>query len=274
MSVSLLYQLIQQIEYKTNLHIVVLFFKDYGNTACKLPSDHQIHATPICDSFKRLSSQSYSRCLRCRNFVIKKTMKTKTAFGAHCVNGIYEYTHPVLIEDDVAAIIFIGNISDGEDSLRKMRKKAKGQPLPLDSLEQDFSPELCRSVSQTIENYILFLLQNFPDAQTNEKPLIRNIKNYIRENLDFELYAKNLVETFYYNPRYLCRLFKKETGVSLNDYIRSERLKQAEKLLVSTSHSIIEISTEVGFKNVTYFNKVFKATYHTTPTEYRKQHEK
>lgn len=273
MTDSLLYQLIQQIEYKTNLHIVVLFFKNYGNMACKLPSQHQIHASPICDYFKRCSSQSYSKCLRCRNFAIKKALKTKQPFGALCVNGVYEYTHPVLIDGDVAAVIFIGNILDGKASLCKMKQKSGQMPLPLDTLEKDFSPDMCQSVCRTIENYILFLLKNYNDAQTDEKPLIRNIKNYIKENLDFELYAKNLVETFYYNPRYLCRLFKKETGLSLNDYIRSQRLKRAEKLLVTTAHSIIEISTEVGFKNVTYFNKVFKAAYQTTPTDYRKQHQ-
>ncbi len=272
MSDSLLYHLIQQIEYKTNLHIVVLFFKNYGNGMCKLPSQHKIHANPICDAFKRISSQTYSNCLRCRNFAIKKVLKTKTPFGALCVNGIYEYTHPVLMNGDVAAVIFIGNISDGENSINKIKKKSNGAPLPLDTLEKDFSPEMCQNLCRTIENYILFLLKNYEDAQTDEKPLIRNIKNYIRENLDFELYAKNLVETFYYNPRYLCRLFKKETGYSLNDYIRLQRLKRAETLLVTTTHSIIEIAAEIGFKNVTYFNKVFKANYHTTPTDYRKQH--
>jgi len=271
---SLLYHLIRQIEYKTNLHIVVLFFKNHGNTACKLPSDHQIHATPICDFFKRLSSQTYANCLRCRNFAIKKAMKTKKPFGTLCINGIYEYTHPVLIDGNVAAVIFIGNILDGENSLCKMTQKATGLSLPLETLEREYSPEQCRNACRTIENYIRFLLRNFEDAQTDEKPLIRNIKNYIGENLDFELGAKNLVEAFYYNPRYLCRLFKKETGVSLNDYIRSQRLERAEKLLVTTSHSVIEIAAEIGFKNVTYFNKVFKAAYHTTPTAYRKQHKK
>lgn len=274
MNDSLLYDLLRQIEYKTNLHIVVLFFKDYGNTACKLPSDHQIHATPICDFFKRLSSQTYANCLRCRNFAIKKAMKLKKPFGAYCINGVYEYTHPILIEGDVAAILFIGNILGGEESLCKMRKKANGQPLPLERMEENYSPAMCQKVSRTIENYIRFLLRNYEDTQADEKPLIRNIKNYIRENLDFELYAKNLVETFYYNPRYLARLFKKETGVSLNDYIRTQRLKRAEKLLTSTTHSIIEIATEVGFKNVTYFNKVFKAAYCATPTDYRKQYKK
>ncbi len=272
MTDSLLYHLIRQIEYKTNLHIVVLFFKNYGNKTCELPPHHQIHANPICDFFKSLSSQSYSRCLRCRDFAIKKALKTKTPFGALCVNGIYEYTHPVLVEDDVAAVIFVGNILDKENSLCKMEQKANGLPLPLDTLEKDFSPEMCQSVCRTIENYIQFLLKNYEYEQTDEKPMIRNIKNYIEENLGFELCAKNLVETFYYNPRYLCRLFKKETGYSLNDYIRSQRLKRAKKLLVTTSHSIIEISAEIGFKNVTYFNKVFKAKYHTTPTDYRKQH--
>lgn len=273
MSDSLLYHLIQQIEYKTHLHIVVLFFKNYGNKACKLPPQHQIHATPICDTFKRISSQSHSKCQQCRNYAIKKALKTKAPFGALCVNGIYEYTHPVLVGHEVAAVISIGNILDGENSLAKMKQKAKEIPLPLDTLEKDFSPETCQNVCQTIDNYIQFLLEKYDDDQTDEKPLIRNVKNYIESNLGFELCIQNIADAFFYNPRYLCRLFRKETGRSLNDYILSRRLKKAKKLLTTTNHSIIDISAEIGFKNVTYFNKVFKTQFQTTPTAYRKQHQ-
>ncbi len=271
MSDSLLYQLIQQIEYKTALHIGVLFFKDYGNKMCDLPNRHRIHQSPACDFFKRLSSQSYSKCLRCRNFAIKKAMKTKTPFGALCVNGIYEYTHPVLVGSEVAAIVFIGNILDEENSITKMKMKANGHPVPLDSLEKAFSPAMCQSVCQTIDNYIQFLLEKYDDDQPDEKPLIRNIKNYIESNLGFDLCIQNIADAFFYNPRYLCRLFKKETGRSLNDYILSRRLKRAKKLLTTTNYSVIDISAEIGFKNVTYFNRVFKSEFQITPTAYRRQ---
>lgn len=274
MNDSLLYQLIQQIEYKTNLHIGVLFFKNYGNKMCEVPNEHQIHTSPICDFFKEISIESYSKCVRCRNYGIKKALKTQKAFCGLCINGVFEYTHPVLVDNNVAAVIFVGNILDGENSLCKMIEKTNSKVLPLETLEKDCSAKMCESICITIDNYIQFLLEKYQDFGTDEKPIIKNIKSYIERNLDFELCIKNVADVFHYNPRYLCRLFKKETGTALNEYILCQRLKRAKNLLCTTSHSIIEISMEIGFKNVTYFNKLFKKQFDITPSGYRKQYKK
>ena len=215
---------------------------------------------------------SYSKCVRCRNYGIKKALKTKKAFYGLCINGVFEYTHPVLVDNNVAALIFVGNISDGNNSIHKMAGKSNGKQIPIETLEKDCSVKMCESICITLDNYIQFLLEKYQDFETSEKPIINNIKSYIERNLHFELCIKNIADVFHYNPRYLCRLFKKETGTALNEYILYQRLKRAKKLLCTTSHSIIEISMEVGFKNVTYFNKLFKNRFNITPSGYRKQY--
>ena len=271
LSVSPLYQLIQQIEYGTRLHIGVLFFKSYGNSACVLPHRHEIHQSPLCDGFKSASRNSYFRCVRCRNLAVEKALTEKQPFGGLCVNGIYEYTHPVVINGDVAAIIFIGNILDRDKGLSKIQKQTIKTVLSLDTLEPDFSKEQCQQTAETIDRYIRFLLEKYSDESPDEKPLIKNIKCYIDDNLEFGLDIRRIAAAFHYNSRYLCRLFKKETHMALGEYILSQRLKRAQALLLETSHSVIEISTEVGFNNVTYFNKLFKSSFGITPTAYRKQ---
>lgn len=270
MGSSPLYDLIQQIEYGTKLHIGVLFFKDYGNSACELPHRHAIHESPLCDAFKTDCRNSYFRCVRCRNLALEKAITEKEPFGGLCVNGIYEYTHPVIIHGEVAAIIFIGNILDREKGLPKItRRLAEGTAL-LHTLEPDYSPEQCRKTAKTIDGYIRFLLEKYPDTASNENPLIKNIKKYIDENLEFGADIQNVAAAFHYNSRYLCRLFKKETSVALGDYLRTLRLKRAQVLLCETNRSVIDISTDVGFNNVTYFNRKFKAAFGLTPTAYRK----
>ncbi len=268
---SPLYELIRQIEYGTHLHIGVLFFGDYGNAACELPHHHEIHECPLCDTFKTASRNSYFRCVRCRNLALDKALIQKTAFGGLCVNGIYEYTHPVVIDGNVAAVIFIGNILDREAGLPKLRERL-GSDRYLDTLEADFSPEQCQKAAELIDGYLRFLLEKFPDASSDEKPLIKNIKRYVDENLAFGTSIQHVAAAFHYNPRYLCRLFQKETGVSLGQYLTTERLHRAKALLRETPHTVMEIATETGFNNVTYFNKLFKAAFGTTPTAYRKTH--
>ena len=267
MESSPLYNLIQNIEYGTNLHIGVLFFKNYGNIMCELPKRQEIHQNPICDAFKIRSRSSFMRCLRCRNLALKKAVTTKKPFGGLCINGIYEYTHPVIIDNDVACVIFVGNIAT-DKGICKI--KSLDENMPLQTLENSFSLTQCVKVCKTIEGYILYLLEKYPNLKNDENPIIKNIKAYIENNLEFGIDIDQLADTFHYNPRYLGRLFKKETGTTINEYVTLRKLKLAKHLLESTTSTIINISTEVGFSNVTYFNRLFKAKYGITPTEFRK----
>jgi len=72
------------------------------------------------------------------------------------------------------------------------------------------------------------------------------------------------------NPSYFCRFFKKATGMTIMDYINFVRIWKAENLLSLTDDSVLEISMEVGFSSVSYFNRVFKRFKGTSPLKYRK----
>lgn len=270
MQEKLLHNLIKQIEFGTNLNIGVLFFENFGNRACELPLKQTIHRSPMCEYFKNNGKRAFERCYKCRNLAIKKALETKKPFEGLCINGIYEYTHPVCIQGHVAFLIFIGNILNSEKGVKKIKRKANTNNLPLNTMEKSVSPTDCQSIAKTIENYVLYLLEKYPDEEKGEKLIIKNIKSYINDNLEFDISIETLAELFHYNSRYLGRLFKKETGLYISDYIIHVRIENAKKLLDNTNQSIIFISNEIGFNNVTYFNKIFKQFTGLTPTEYRK----
>lgn len=71
------------------------------------------------------------------------------------------------------------------------------------------------------------------------------------------------------NPAYFCRLFKRGTGHSFTEYLNFIRVSKSEELLRNSSLSILEISLEVGFASVSYYNRVFKKIKNCTPTVYR-----
>lgn len=251
-----LYDVIKYLEFGTKLHIGVLFFGNYGNELCELPFSHQIHSSPFCTHAKNNIKNGYRRCFACRNLAIEKALKTKLAFGGKCINGIYEYVRPVLINGEVAAIIFIGNI----------QSDAKHEDP---TLEKTFSESDCEKVSNIIENHILLLIEKFSFNKTNSSPLVENIKNYILSNIEFDINISYISKIFHYNEMYLGRLFKKETGMCIGDYINLRRLEIAKELLASTDDKIISISSSVGFNNVTYFNRLFKKQTGLTPLQYR-----
>ncbi len=65
------------------------------------------------------------------------------------------------------------------------------------------------------------------------------------------------------------KFFKKHIGMTSIEYINNYRLEKASALLSSTDKSIMEISLDVGFNSVSYFNKLFKNKYKLTPKEFR-----
>lgn len=73
----------------------------------------------------------------------------------------------------------------------------------------------------------------------------------------------------YLNKSYLCRLFKKETGMTLTQYINNVRIQHACEMISDSELDMTEIALRCGFSNAPYFSSVFKAEVKCTPSEFR-----
>lgn len=69
---------------------------------------------------------------------------------------------------------------------------------------------------------------------------------------------------------HLARLFKKETGLSVKQYLRDVRMKKAEELLLNTMLSIKQVAVAVGYNHVSDFDHYFKKVHEMNPGEYRR----
>lgn len=266
MTSNSLYDLIWALQYGNNLHIGVFFLGNTGTEKTRLPRKHSTHTSPVCEVLKS-DPQRQHRCLRCRNLAIRRAARKQKAFGDLCINGIYEYTHPVVLDGRTVCIIYVGNILT-ESGKQKLAEKVPELDLPLSTMESDFSLEDCQRVCGLVESYIRALLKETVEEDTSFNPLILNLKNYIHANLEYDISMGTLADLFHYNEVYLGRLFKKETGMTLKEYINQSRVGRASKLLRS-GEKIIAVAHKVGFNNVTYFNRVFKQHMGKTPSEYR-----
>ncbi len=270
MKYSTLNDLIDYLEYGTKLHIGVLFFGNFGNEKLLLPPEKTIHPSPICSEMKE-HPNGYRRCFYCRNSAIKKALATKEPFGGLCINGIYEYTRPVVMDGDVVCMIFVGNIlPDGERS-DKLRRSVRGNEELIDTTEKGFSESRCEDIGALVESYIRMIFEVCPTKKEKENfdPLVENLKNYIEANIEYKIDLELLAQIFHYNEKYLGRLFKKKTGLSFSEYVNLRRVERGKELLISGNDTVINISSRIGFNNVTYFNRMFKKHYGVTPSEYR-----
>ncbi|MEK0312534.1 response regulator transcription factor [Cohnella sp. 56] len=107
-------------------------------------------------------------------------------------------------------------------------------------------------------------------VQGEEDTIVRKVKLYIQSHLDDRIERAELAELVRLNPAYLSRLFKKETGESLTDYIQAEKMKLSRELLRGSVKPISEIALIAGYGNLSYFSKAFKKQFGVSPMAYRK----
>lgn len=93
---------------------------------------------------------------------------------------------------------------------------------------------------------------------------------YIMEHLTEPIAITDIADALYLNPQYVMRLFKKELGCSILQYITARRIALAIQYLEETQTPVTEIALQSGFDNYSYFTRVFKRFTNETPTKYRK----
>ncbi|MBT1170707.1 AraC family transcriptional regulator [Bifidobacterium sp. SO4] len=98
---------------------------------------------------------------------------------------------------------------------------------------------------------------------------INRCVSLIRMNTTNSYTLQQLAAEVGYSPYYLSTRFKKETGISINEFTRRAKVDYAQFLLSDTQRSIIDISETLGFSSPSHFIAVFKAVTGITPKRYR-----
>ena len=104
---------------------------------------------------------------------------------------------------------------------------------------------------------------------TREVQKILPILSYINVNYAENLSLDSVSARLGFDQSYFCRIFKNATGATFTEYLNFVRICKAEKLLLKTRDSILEISEAVGFSSVSYFNRIFRKYRNCSPRTYR-----
>lgn len=93
--------------------------------------------------------------------------------------------------------------------------------------------------------------------------------DYIYAHIKERITIESLSEYTGLSVSYLSRLFKKETGVSVSDYIREKKIEKAQHLLKFCDYSLVEIANYLSFSSESHFIQLFKDFTGMTPRKYR-----
>lgn len=98
---------------------------------------------------------------------------------------------------------------------------------------------------------------------------VERCKDYVDKNYRKKIYLSDIAENLGLSETYLSRLFKKETGERLQDYIVGVRLEHAANLLKYSKEPISDIAEYVNFPSQSYMGKVFQKKYQMSPKQCR-----
>lgn len=144
------------------------------------------------------------------------------------------------------------------------------KPIPYDKLEE----LLLHMEEQILLEEKKADFSELAEDCTNEgvEEIVAKVKKIIAENLSVgNLQRDELAAMVHVSGGYLSKIFKKETGMTLTDYIIKKRISVAKQLLGKTSLPITDIAARVGISYSSYFTKLFKEQVGMTPQEYRQQ---
>ena len=110
------------------------------------------------------------------------------------------------------------------------------------------------------------------DIKKYSKPIF-DIVNYISSHYYENITLESLAKKFFLHPVYISRAFKKNLNLSLSDFLKTVRIREAALLLQNSDLSITQIAEKTGFHSPTSFCRTFKTTMMMTPLQYRKSHE-
>ena len=102
-------------------------------------------------------------------------------------------------------------------------------------------------------------------------PVAREAISYIKNHYQENFSQTELAEKLGVNPSYLSRLLKKDTGHNFMEILTECRISRAKELLLQPGTKVVEVCSQVGYQDYTYFYQVFKKAEGISPSEYKKQ---
>jgi two-component system response regulator YesN len=154
--------------------------------------------------------------------------------------------------------------------------------------ENDIEPDSGFSSAEAISQFVsqAITLAQLKDSLLNELHALKSnlerkhkysrksydVIKYVRQHFDdSNLSIGEIADSSYVSINYLCSLFKKETGNTINRFITDYRIAKSKELLRDHSIKLYEVASHIGIADPDYFTKLFKKYEGCTPSEYREK---
>ena len=231
---------------------------------------------PFCAFLHAHSSEEYERCLLCDKEAARTALSKNDTVIYRCRHGLTEIISPIYSFGVLTGYLMMGQVMLAGSDMRGIQRITRH--YAEDEQEENeivaTIPRLSKATADafvritTICAQYLTMENLLPYSKRTVGQLVRQ---YIDEKYGEKILISELCRTIGYSKSTLYTSFRKEYGITINDYITEVRIRAAAKLLKDRSIPIGDISDAVGFRNQSYFSNIFAAQMKMTPSEFRKK---
>lgn len=129
------------------------------------------------------------------------------------------------------------------------------------------------TLSKLTGGFLDLLERYFSEVDSQNPGLVAQVNQYLQAHFsESDCNVKAIAYALNYNDSYLCMVYKKKTGNTINTVLTDMRMELACRLLRESDMKFYEIGRRVGYPNGRYFSTLFTRVVGVTPRQYREQH--
>lgn len=149
-------------------------------------------------------------------------------------------------------------------------------PWLTNYLPKDFYKQIDYLILHDSKDFIAFYVRKLKQLYdlinllrpSSHDEMVVEIHHYILNNPEEDLKLSSIARKFYLNQTYLSNLFSKKSDVGYSHLITIVKLKRAEYLLNNSTLPVAEIASRLGYKDISYFTRLYKKFIGKAPSEY------
>ena len=215
----------------------------------------------------------YERCLSCDKEACKRALEIKNTHIYKCRYGLTEAVSPLYNFGSLTGFLMMGQVTvTGEK--QTAARGALAQLVKDEELANEVFDKIPRVKADMINSYVKIMTicaqyLTLSNAIPNEKPTVAQMaRKFIFDNFSSKISIKDICSNVGCSKSTLVTAFKKEYGMTVNDFLTEVRLNEAVKMMKMGEKSIGEIAISAGFADQSYFSKVFSANFGVPPSVY------
>lgn len=151
----------------------------------------------------------------------------------------------------------LGRYESVHDRIRVLREQWQDRPSYYELMAQSILTELLIDISREFDRG---LIQS--EKQRHVEHMKRHVERHYREKITKEVLAEVIDRT----PNYAASLFKEVTGRTISECVHRQRMKRAVYMLEESTLNAAEVADFLGYKDVSYFYRVFKKIVGDSPS--------